>query len=87
MNSPDTVLLPVERESRSTSPPIGSPTRAYLRVETPASIRFITTHVSGSRSAKYSYVSTGNSRSSPAVRILGRLTSTRRPPNVIDPRS
>jgi hypothetical protein len=40
----------VERDSRSTSSPTGSPTPAYLRVETPASIRFITTHVSGSRS-------------------------------------
>jgi len=58
-----------------------------LRVDTPASIRFITTTVSGSRSAKYSYVWTGSSRSSSALRILGRLTSTRRPPNVIDPRS
>ena len=35
---------------RSTSWPTGSPTPAYLRVETPASVRFITTHVSGSRS-------------------------------------
>ena len=56
-------------------------------MDTPASIRFTTTTVSGSRPAKHSYVATGSSRSSPALRILGRLTSTRRPPNVIDPRS
>ena len=37
---------------RSTSLPTGSPTAAYLRVETPASIRSITARVSGSRSAK-----------------------------------
>jgi hypothetical protein len=87
MNSSDTVLLPVDRDSRSTSSPTGSPTPAYLRVETPASIRFITTTVSGSRSAKYSYVLTGSSRSSSAERTRGRRTSTRRPPSVIDPRS
>ena len=72
MNSSDTVLLPVERDSRSTSSPTGSPTPAYLRVDTPASIRSITTTVSGSRSAKCSYVPTGSSRSSSTVRILGR---------------
>jgi hypothetical protein len=87
MNSSETVLFDVERDSCSTSCPTGSPTPTYLRVDTPASIRFITTTVSGSRSAKSSYVSTGSSRSSSAVRILGRVTSTRRPPNVIDPRS
>ena len=51
--SSEIVLFDVERDSRSTSSPTGSPTPAYLRVETPASIRFITTTVSGSRSAKY----------------------------------
>ena len=38
----------------STSRPTGSPTLAYLRVDTPASIRFMTASVSGSRSAKNS---------------------------------
>ena len=39
----ETVLFDVERDSRSTSSPTGSPTPAYLRVDTPASIRSITT--------------------------------------------
>src|SRR5207248_4823559 len=42
----DTVLFDVELDSCSTSCPTGSPTPAYLRVDTPASIRFITTTVS-----------------------------------------
>jgi hypothetical protein len=54
MNSSDTVLFDVDVLDASTSSPTGSPTCAYLRVETPASIRSITARVSGSRSAKYS---------------------------------
>ena len=38
MNSSDTVDFDVELHSRSTSWPTGSPTEAYLRVDTPASI-------------------------------------------------
>jgi hypothetical protein len=53
MNISDVVVLPVEEDACSTSLPTGSPTRANLRVETPASIRSITARVSGSRSAKY----------------------------------
>jgi hypothetical protein len=52
MNTSETVDLLVEELAASTSAPTGSPTRAYLRVETPASIRSITARVSGSRSAK-----------------------------------
>ena len=54
MNASETVLFDVEVDDCSTSSPTGSPTRANLRVETPASIRSITARVSGSRSAKYS---------------------------------
>jgi hypothetical protein len=60
--------------------PTGSRTPVNRRVETPASIRSYTARVSGSRSAKHSYVETGSSRSSSAERTLGRQTSTRRPP-------
>jgi len=84
MNSSDTVDFDVAEQESSTAAPTGSPTRANLRVETPASIRFITARVSGSRSAKYPYVCTGSSRSSSAERIRGRQTATRRPPKVID---
>jgi hypothetical protein len=56
MNISETVVLDVEDDDRSTSLPTGSPTRANLRVETPASIRSITARVNGSRSAKYPYV-------------------------------
>jgi hypothetical protein len=87
MNISDTDVFDVDVAARSTSAPTGSPTCSNLRVDTPASIRSITARVSGSRSAKYSYVATGSSRSSSAVRIRGRRTATRRPPNVIDPSS
>ena len=50
----DTVLFEVADAVCSTPVPTGSPTRANLRVETPASIRSNTAPVSGSRSAKYS---------------------------------
>jgi len=50
----DTEVFDVAVADRSTSSPTGSPTRANLRAETPASIRSITALVSGSRSAKYS---------------------------------
>jgi hypothetical protein len=53
-NISDTDVLPVAEDDSSTSLPTGSPTQAYLRVETPASMRSITARVSGSRSAKYS---------------------------------
>ena len=86
-NISDTDVFDVAEDERSTSSPTGSPTTANLRVETPASTRSITARVSGSRSAKYSYVLTGSSRSSSAVRIRGRRTRTRRPPSVIDPSS
>jgi hypothetical protein len=86
-NSSEIVHFEVAVEASSTSAPTGSPTWAYLRVETPASIRSITARVSGSRSAKYSYVATGSSCSSSAVRIRGRRTGTRRPPSVIEPDS
>src|SRR5207247_258485 len=81
-NLSDTDVFDVAEDERSTSSPTGSPTTANLRVETPASTRSITARVSGSRSAKYSYVLTGSSRSSSAVRIRGRRTRTRRPPSV-----
>jgi hypothetical protein len=87
INTSETVLLDAAEAVCSTSAPTGSPARANRRVETPASIRSITARVSESRSAKYSYVETGSSRSSSAVRIRGRLTGTRRPPNVIGPSS
>jgi hypothetical protein len=51
----------VERAACSTWLPIGSWTRRYRRVDTPASIRSITTPVSGSRSAKCAYVASGSS--------------------------
>jgi hypothetical protein len=86
-NSSEIVDFEVAVEASSTSAPTGSPTWAYLRVETPASIRSITARVSGSRSAKYSYVATGSSCSSSAVRIRGRRTGTRRPPSVTEPDS
>jgi hypothetical protein len=54
MNTSDTELFFVAVAVCSTSVPTGSPTRANLRVETPASIRSITARASGSRSAKYS---------------------------------
>jgi hypothetical protein len=54
MNMSETAVLPVEEAARSTSLPTASPTRANFLVETPASMRFITARVSGSRSAKYS---------------------------------
>ena len=53
MNMPETAVLPVAEADASTSSPTGSPTRANLRVETPASIRSMTARVNGSRSAKY----------------------------------
>ncbi len=53
-NISDTDVLLVADDDSSTSLPTGSPTRAYLRVDAPASIRSITARVSGSRSAKYS---------------------------------
>ena len=53
MNISDTDVFDVDEAACSTSLPTGSPTRANLRVETPASIRSITARVSGSRSAKY----------------------------------
>jgi hypothetical protein len=86
-NISDTDVLLVAELACSTSLPTGSPTAANLRDETPTSIRSITARVSGSRSAKYSYVRTGSSCSSSAVRIRGRRTPTRRPPSVIDPSS
>jgi hypothetical protein len=87
MNISDTDVFDVAAAESSTSWPTGSPTTANLRVDTPASIRSITARVSGSRSAKYWYVWTGKSCSSSAVRIRGRRTATRRPPNVIEPSS
>jgi hypothetical protein len=87
MNMSDTAVFDVDEDARSTASPTGSPTLANFLVETPASMRFITARVSGSRSAKYSYVATASSRSSSAERILGRRTATRRPPNVIEPSS
>jgi len=86
MNISDTVLLFFALAVCLTASPTGSPTRANFLVDTPASIRFITAHCSGSRSAKYSYVATGNSVPS-TDRTRGRLTGTRRPPSVIDPSS
>ena len=54
-NISDTELLLVVRDVwLIISSPTGSPTRAHFLVETPASIRSITAHVSGSRSAKCS---------------------------------
>jgi hypothetical protein len=61
MNMSDTDVFDVDEDVCSTASPTGSPTRANFLVETPASIRFITARVSGSRSAKYSYVATGSS--------------------------
>src|SRR5207245_9681307 len=87
MNIADTDVFDVEKDDCSASAPTGSPTCSNLRVETPASIRSITARVSGSRSAKYSYVATGSSCSSFTVRTRGRLTLTRRPPSVIEPSS
>jgi hypothetical protein len=63
----------------------GSPIWANFPVETPASMRSITARVSGSRSAKNSYVASGSSCSSSAVRMRGRRTCTRRSPSVSDP--
>ena len=54
MNMSETAVLPVAEADCSTSLPTGSPTRANLLVETPASIRSITARVNESRSAKYS---------------------------------
>jgi hypothetical protein len=54
MNLSETAVLPLAEADASTSSPTGSPTRANLLVETPASIRSITARVNGSRSAKYS---------------------------------
>jgi hypothetical protein len=52
MYNSDAVHFDAERESSSTSSPTRSPPEAHLRVDTLTSIRFITTTVGGSRSAK-----------------------------------
>ena len=88
MNMSDTAVFDVNEAARSTSSPTGSPTRANLRVETPASIRSIT--------ARVKQVAVGEvlirrdrqltlvvGRADPA----GRRTGTRRPPSVIEPSS
>jgi len=87
MNISDTAVFDVDEAVCSIPSPTGSPACWKRRVETPASMRSITARVSRSRSEKCSYVDTGSSCSSSAVRILGRRTWTRRPPRVIEPSS